>query len=71
MPLGFGLGELIVFLFLPTLLVLPPAWSIVSKAGYPGVWSLVLLVPILNVVAFFIFAFRQWPLERRAAPPSV
>lgn len=41
-----------------------PVWRIVRKAGYPGVLSLLLLVPIVNVVMLWMFAFSTWPLEK-------
>lgn len=38
-------------------------WRIAEKAGYPGVWSLLLLVPVFNLVMIIVFAFADWPLE--------
>lgn len=38
-----------------------PGWRIASKAGYSGAWSLLLLVPLLNVVVLWVFAFVRWP----------
>ena len=43
-----------------------PGWRIASKAGYHGAWSLLLLIPLLNVVLIWVFAFSSWPLQRRA-----
>jgi hypothetical protein len=48
---------------------------VVTKAGYNPWLAFLSLVPGLNVVLFFVFAFREWPLERalRAAarrPPA-
>ncbi|HST62003.1 MAG TPA: hypothetical protein VLK84_25100 [Longimicrobium sp.] len=65
MPFGLGFGELVMML---VVLIVPliPAWRIVSKAGYSGAWSLLLFVPVANVIAVFVFAFAEWPLERRA-----
>ena len=76
MPFGLGLGELMLVYFLtalvPGLLIVVPAWRIVAKAGYAGALSLLLLVPLVNVVALFAFAFSTWPLEQRGghAGPS-
>ena len=37
-------------------------WArIISNAGYSGWWVLVALVPLLNVIMFFVFAFSSWP----------
>jgi hypothetical protein len=51
------------------------AVRVVTKAGYRPGLAFLSLVPGLNVVLFFVFAFREWPLERalRAAarrPPA-
>ena len=40
---------------------------IVQKAGYSGWAFLLALIPFINIVALFVFAFRPWPIERRLA----
>jgi hypothetical protein len=40
-------------------------WKIVSQAGYSGVWGLLYVIPIVNIVVFFVFAFSKWPAIRR------
>ena len=50
-----------------------PCWRIFSKAGFPGWYSLSLLVPLLNVIALFYLAFAKWPAqsaERAAQGPD-
>jgi hypothetical protein len=44
-----------------------PAWKIVEKAGYPGAWALLVLVPVVNIVALWVFAFSVWPKGRVAS----
>jgi hypothetical protein len=39
-------------------------WRIASKAGYHGALSLLMLVPIANIVMLCIFAFGEWPIQR-------
>lgn len=39
-------------------------WRIVSKAGYNGAMSLLLFVPVANIVMLCIFAFSEWPIYR-------
>jgi uncharacterized membrane protein YhaH (DUF805 family) len=41
-----------------------PAVRIVQKAGYSGWWCLLLLVPIVNIVMIWVFAFASWPSLR-------
>ncbi len=39
---------------------------IIRKAGYSGWWALTSLVPVLNLVMVLVFAFADWPVEKRA-----
>lgn len=48
-------------MILAALLFLVPLWKIVSKAGFHGAWSLLALVPLVNLVALWAFAFMKWP----------
>lgn len=45
------------------LLVVAGWWRILRRVGYPGFLSLLLLVPIVNVVVFLLFAYLPWPIE--------
>ncbi len=38
-------------------------WRIAAKAGYPGAYSLLMLVPVVNLVLLIVFAFTDWPIE--------
>ena len=74
---SIGLPEILVIVavaFLLAPLRIIPFWKILSKAGYPGVLSLLWLVPVFNVVALWIFAFVDWPAlsgsnGRNVTPP--
>ena len=46
-------------------LVVWPFWRIFDKAGYPGIMSLLMIIPIFNVIALFFLAFAQWPALKR------
>lgn len=37
-------------------------WRIFSKAGYSGALSLLLFIPIANLIVFLILAFGEWPI---------
>jgi hypothetical protein len=60
---SIGYPELLVIVALGVFLVFP-AWKIFSKAGYPGILSLALLVPILNLVIWWFLALSEWPVLR-------
>ncbi|HLJ84135.1 MAG TPA: hypothetical protein VKT51_08195 [Candidatus Eremiobacteraceae bacterium] len=51
-----GIGLLILSLWIN--------WTIASKAGYSGALSLLLLIPIVNLIIVLIFAFSEWPVQR-------
>jgi hypothetical protein len=58
----------VVLVYLAVAVVTIVAWvKILSKAGYPGVWVLIGLVPVVNVVMFLVFAFSTWPIEQQLA----
>lgn len=46
-------------------------WKIAAKAGYSGALSLLLLIPLVNIIIIIVFAFSKWPvlqeLEQRRA----
>ncbi len=35
--------------------------KILKKAGYSGWWSVTILVPYLNIIMIWLFAFSKWP----------
>jgi uncharacterized membrane protein YhaH (DUF805 family) len=41
-----------------------PIVKILQKAGYSGWWSLIILVPVVNIIMFYVFAFSTWPVLR-------
>jgi hypothetical protein len=64
-----------VFAFLPVLIVLfiwlistvviiIAWWRIFSKMGFPGVLSLLNLIPIVSFFLPIVFAFIEWPIEK-------
>jgi hypothetical protein len=45
-----------------TVLIFGP---IVKKAGFPFWWSLLMILPIFNIVMIWVFAFMSWPVEKK------
>jgi len=54
--LGFILGGL--------LLAVIPYWRLCQRVGFPGVLSLLMIVPIANIILPFYIAFAEWPAFR-------
>ncbi len=56
----------IVLVFIvPYVLIIYGGWNGVRRAGYKGAWSLILLLPLLNIIMLYVFAFATWPVERQ------
>lgn len=51
-------GLCAIFVFLPVLLV--PYWRIFSKAGFSGWLSILMIVPLVNLVVLYYVAFTDW-----------
>jgi len=42
-----------------------PLWKIVGKAGFHPVLSLLVFIPLVNIVMLYVFAFVDWPGLKR------
>jgi len=65
-----AVGALTVFIFALGMIavMMIPYFRIVSKAGYSGWLCLLMLIPLVNLVMLWIFAFSTWPVEQRPTP---
>jgi hypothetical protein len=50
----------IVVTLFPALIVVA-FWQILRRVGYPGALALFALVPVVNVILLYVFAFSEWP----------
>jgi hypothetical protein len=62
----------ILMVILIAALYIPACFVIARKAGFSGWYSLLMLVPVLNLIFIYYFAFSTWPIERpnRLAKPA-
>ncbi|MEO0914484.1 MAG: hypothetical protein AAFY59_16120 [Pseudomonadota bacterium] len=56
------MGAILGFL-IALVLILPPYWKLWTRTGHSGWWSLLIFVPIANIVMPFWLAFKRWPAE--------
>ena len=61
---SLGLSELFL-VFVYGLLLILPLWKIVGKAGFHPALSILICVPVVNVVMIYVFAFIEWPTVKR------
>jgi hypothetical protein len=51
----------IAFLLAPfTVILLPPFWVIFKKAGFQPILSVLMMVPLVNLVMLYFVAFSEW-----------
>ncbi len=62
MSMQMGPFGLIMCLIIVVLIILP-FWFIFSKAGYSKWLSLLMVVPIVNIVMLYFLAFSTWRSE--------
>ena len=63
MPMQMWVSGPIMMLIFAALIVIP-FWFIFTKAGYSKWLSLLMLVPIVNVIMLYFLAFSTWPIHR-------
>jgi hypothetical protein len=59
---GFGPGWILV-----ALIMVVPFWRLCQRVGYSPWLSLLMLLPIANVVLLYFIAFGDWPSQRGGA----
>jgi len=59
--------EMFVFYLLLIALFLCILWAggkILDKAGFDSRWVVLLLIPVINILIIWVFAFSDWPNVR-------
>jgi uncharacterized membrane protein YhaH (DUF805 family) len=46
------------------LLAVIPYWKLWQRTGHSGWWSLLMLVPVANLISLWVLAFKDWPALR-------
>jgi hypothetical protein len=65
--MGIAAGGVIAIVVISLVFFIAYLWAyvnIIRRTGYSGWWVLIGLVPIANIVMFFVFAFKEWPIQR-------
>lgn len=58
--MGISIWQIIV-LALPFIIPALLSLGILNKAGYSRWWTLLFLVPLINIIMIWVFAFGKWP----------
>jgi hypothetical protein len=43
-----------------TVIILPPFWVIFKKAGFQPILSVLMMVPLVNLILLYVVAFSEW-----------
>jgi uncharacterized membrane protein YhaH (DUF805 family) len=63
---GLSIWHILILLIFGAIFLVPYA-KILSRAGWSGWLCLLWLIPLLNIVMFWVFAFGRWPaLDRNS-----
>jgi hypothetical protein len=55
----------LLFVLVFLVLAIIPWWKIWQRTGHSGAWSLLMLIPIANIISIWVLAFKDWPTLRR------
>ncbi len=58
--MGISIWQILIMLIWVIVFVVP-FWRIFPRAGWPAALSLLMLVPLLNLVLLWVLAFKRWP----------
>jgi hypothetical protein len=64
---GFGFGHWVIFTVM-VIAVLYPLGRILSRIGLSPFWSVLALVPFVNLIALWILALTEWPRDENTRP---
>lgn len=52
----------LLIMLIAAIIVVIPFWRIFSKAGYSGWLSILMVIPIVNIIMLYFLAFADWPI---------
>ena len=54
---------IIALLVIAIIVCLPLFWGakVCRKAGYSRAWTFAQMIPVVNIIIFWVFAFSDWP----------
>jgi hypothetical protein len=62
--LQYGLVHWVVFIIVIAL-VLYPVGRIVKRIGFSPFWSVLVLIPLVNLIMLWVLALSDWPYDRQ------
>jgi hypothetical protein len=60
---AYSYGSVFILIVFAALLVVP-YWKLWRRTGHSGLWALLMLVPLVNLISLWVLAFKDWPAMR-------
>ena len=60
---SFSIWHWLILLII-ALMVFVPFGKILSRTGHSPLWAILLIIPIVNWVVIWVFAFKKWPIDK-------
>jgi predicted PurR-regulated permease PerM len=60
---GYGVAHWIIFAIFVAV-ILYPVGRILNRIGFSPLWSVLVFVPLANLLALWVLAFSDWPRDR-------
>jgi hypothetical protein len=60
-------GLLVILVFIPVVVL--PYWMIFKKAGFAPALSLLIVIPLVNLIVLYVIAFSDWKADASRIPP--
>jgi hypothetical protein len=60
----------LVLSFVSLFVLFVPLAKLLRRTGHNPLWSLVAIFPGLNLIAFWFFAFKLWPVDKKLITTS-
>ncbi len=57
---GFGAGHWLWFALIVAIVVIPVG-RILRRVGFSALWSVLIFIPVVNLIALWLFAYADWP----------
>jgi len=67
---GMGMGMSPIWMLVYVLVIVVPFWFIFGKAGFSKWLSLLMVIPVVNLLALYYLAFAQWPGRSKTIKPA-
>jgi hypothetical protein len=67
------MGVIFIFMIVAIVVMIIPYWKIFQKAGFPPALSLLVFIPLANIIVLYYVAFTDWkvvPAPYPGYPPT-